>query len=297
MSESTINDNRPKSLKTKLHTYNFEVRGNPQADADYHKLFRELQTTPGRGSFMNCIASRAEYGARQDPAVFDIELDTAHVFSNQWNTVDGNGPWDGHRVFDWYEPIFENRSIHAGHYLEITQEMIDFRRTLHVCGYCGKNKYGMEFAGQFCGECFGSEYLKETELHLTRLLPVCDTWDTTRKPLTAEELATIMPRYIEAQTRASGTRETVRKTKARRSVEEKYQKEKQANEEEHNGMVWLLDHDINIENCIYYSHTRMFSFGWRQPVSESVKSALLDVLTEFPFAYEIKTTEGKVSTR
>ena len=54
-------------------------------------------------------------------------------------------------------------------------------------------------------------------------------------------------------------------------------------------MVWLLDRNINAENCIYYSHTRKFCFGWRNPVSESVKSALLDVLVEFPFDYEIKS--------
>lgn len=60
------------------------------------------------------------------------------------------------------------------------------------------------------------------------------------------------------------------------------------------GMLWLLDHGIDTENAIYYRHTDRFCFGWRAPVTDKVLSQLLDVLTEFPFSYEIKTNGRKL---
>jgi len=50
---------------------------------------------------------------------------------------------------------------------------------------------------------------------------------------------------------------------------------------------------IKIDNCIYYSHTDRFSFGWRSPVSAEVVSEILNVISEFPFLYEIKCDDGK----
>ena len=57
---------------------------------------------------------------------------------------------------------------------------------------------------------------------------------------------------------------------------------------EFEGFKWLLDRDINIENCIYYDHKAIFSFGWRTALAESVKSALTKELKAFPFDYELK---------
>ena len=53
-----------------------------------------------------------------------------------------------------------------------------------------------------------------------------------------------------------------------------------------------MDHGVSIDNCIYYSHTGRFGFGWREPVGQAVYSALVDVLCEFPFDYDIKKAEG-----
>ena len=52
--------------------------------------------------------------------------------------------------------------------------------------------------------------------------------------------------------------------------------------------TWLIEHNIETENCIYYRHADIFCFGWREPVTEKEKSSLLDILVEFPYNYEIK---------
>lgn len=59
-------------------------------------------------------------------------------------------------------------------------------------------------------------------------------------------------------------------------------------------MIWLLDHGLPLDNVIYYSHTDKFGFGWRSPVSPEVKSKILDLMSEFPFNYEITATDGKL---
>jgi len=62
---------------------------------------------------------------------------------------------------------------------------------------------------------------------------------------------------------------------------------------EYEGKVWLAERDLPLENWIYYSHTQTFTLGWREPAKPAEVSAALDVLSEFPYKYEIKTTEGK----
>ena len=48
--------------------------------------------------------------------------------------------------------------------------------------------------------------------------------------------------------------------------------------------TWLIDHDIDTDNCIYYSHTDIFSFGWRQKISN--RDELQTVLKNFPYKWE-----------
>mgnify|MGYP000721086373 CR=1 FL=1 len=66
---------------------------------------------------------------------------------------------------------------------------------------------------------------------------------------------------------------------------------------EHDGMIWLMDHGISIDNVIYYNHTGKFSFGWRTPLAKDVVSRILDVISEFPFAYEIKCDDKRTLTK
>lgn len=57
------------------------------------------------------------------------------------------------------------------------------------------------------------------------------------------------------------------------------------------GKVWLINQGLPIDNAIYYSHTGRWCFGWRQPLTLEERSALLDVLSEFPYDYDLKGGE------
>lgn len=63
------------------------------------------------------------------------------------------------------------------------------------------------------------------------------------------------------------------------------------------GRLWLMDHGLSIENVIYYHHRHIFTFGWRKPVRDAERDAILDVISEFPFEYEIKATDKVYSGR
>src|SRR5574342_721932 len=151
--------------------------------------------------------------------------------------------------------------------------MRDIRRNTHKCGYCGKQEPAQK-GYVFCPHCIGSAYLKSSELHLLRMMPV--EFEGNRAPLTEAEQAHLLPLYKEAQLHGNERDKAI-----------------YIAETEFKGFTWLMDHGIKTDNCIYYSHTDRFSFGWRNPVDAEFLSELLDVVSEFPFAYEIKTQDGR----
>jgi len=281
------------TLKTKIHTYSFNT-AKPAEAAAYAELCARLRAD-GRDFFHVLADTRnsSNYPTFADGQ--EIELETDCLFSNQWNSTTA-------RVFDWYEGIYSNRAMRIGHYLEITDEMRAIREKTLVCGYCGAKypeginygPYNPNFTGQFCIRCLDSEYLKPADLPLLRLLPVAQHMPK-RAELTDQERAELMPQYIARQTTGNDSRAVARAAKIRADVESKYAKAKETAEAEYRGMTWLLDRGVSVDNCIYYNHTKKFSFGWRSPVSVDVEIALRAMLAEFPYAFDIKIDQNTVT--
>lgn len=276
-------------IKTTIHYYWFDV-SKPDEAEQYEALVAELRATPGRGPWMHTYGDQGS-SKRTSSSIKEesIELETKHLFENQWNTTEASG---NRRVFDWFEGIYPNARLKAGHYLDITQEIIDIRNNTYGCGYCG---FQTTEPAAFHTGCYGSEYLKESELHLTRLRPISVPFGTKRKELTDEESAVQLPIYIEAQTKTNkvkaakkrqqlidGADNTIRKAKVKRD-----------------GMVWLIDHGVNTDNCIYYDHTKVFTFGWQSPVSEEVAKEIERILQtkRFPYQWQFETTKGRTDVR
>jgi len=277
------------NIKTKIHTYSFDI-GEPEEKKAYTALRKRLK--PDHRRFKVNAEPTGERIKWEDGQ--EVELETKFIFSDQWNTACGK------RVFDWYEGViwtYEGRESNrkSGHYLEMTPEMEEIRRNTLTCGFCGKH-YQAAQGYLFCDRCLDSEYLKESQLFMLRLLPAGEHFPK-REPLTDRESKHLLPQYVKRQTTGDDSRAVKKRQGQHKEIVEKYRKNKRLNETEHKGMLWLWHRGINLDNVIYYSHTDVFSFGWRSPVSPSVKSRLLDQLCEFEFAYEIKTEEGKVSTR
>ena len=71
-------------------------------------------------------------------------------------------------------------------------------------------------------------------------------------------------------------------------VDAKIAKYTDAQRIELHGRCWWLNHGIDDENLIYYDHTGVFCFGWRQPVGPETLAELLALVSEFPYPYTIK---------
>jgi len=273
-------------MKTTLHTYNYDTN-NPKhfgPDGEWTKLAIMLEHTPGRGHKMHSLKDK---GFEPDPG--EIELEPECLFQNQWNSNVG-------RVFDWYEeavfgPYREMANIKRGHYLDITPEMIAIRKNTLKCGYTGM-QFPIEtdsplapvFVFNTTLQALGSPYLKESELYLLRLLPVCDEFVTDREPLTEEERAYLLPLYIQAQTKTNGNKRVKQTTK----IKADYERAVSVATTERDGFLWLLENGVSLENCIFYEHTGRFGFGWRSPYPEVARAVLLEALAKFPYPYDVK---------
>ena len=281
------------NIKTVIRGYYFDTRNMAEL-ATWEELKTELEKdglacfeTWGNGSHYN-----AKFNT---PDGVKIELETAQLFNNQWNTAPIEGvSVKGWRVFDWAQdyPAGNQLSkyIKRGHYLEQTEKMVSTRKDTHACGYCGhQEKAGLN---KFCPKCIGSEYLERKELHLLRMQAVQDS-DKPRAELTDEESALLVPQFVEAQTHGHSERDKKRIKEKRESIQREREKRIENANTEADGMLWLMDNGVNVDNVIFYNHTQNFCFGWRKPLDADVVSAILDIITEFPFSYEIKTEGGK----
>lgn len=274
-------------MKTKIHTYAFDLNDAMQREP-YCQLKARLNAeikAGTRGHCLNVFDMPGEESRKHRQMVRDAEqagtltLETKHLFNNQWNSVEAG------RVFDWYEGINpDNRLLKFGHYLEITPAMVAIRRETLKCGYTGQQfpaSAGMSF--NTTAQALASPYLKEDKLHLLRLLPVCDA-DKTRAELTEAEREELLPLYLAAQTKLRGEL----REKQRAEVTAEFEKDSRLARTEYEGRIWLLDHGVNLENCIFYTHTGRFGFGWRTPYGAKAAQAMREALAGFPFAFDIQ---------
>lgn len=263
-------------MKTTLHHYYFDT-DNQAEHKEYEKLKKQLEVSH---KFFNVLADPRVSRDRQNKTE-TVELDPSFLFNNQWNEAGEKG----RRLFDWYEAVYPDKKIKEGHWLEITPEMIAIREHTLKCGYCGKMVKDDKPHKWYCEKCLGNEYLKEKDLGLLRLNPVATEWDQRSFDMTDAERDEILPRYKRGQ--ASKNRQKVAALIP--NAEQKAKKLIEHARIETEALTWLLDHGVNIiDNVIYYDHTGRFCFGWRTPLTADEKSKLLDIISEFPFDYDLK---------
>lgn len=262
-------------IKTKLVT--FAVDSNAE-----YKALKAANMADG-------VKPMESFGFGRVVTAGDVWLDTAHLFSNQWNTHADSPTNPNTRVFDWhgaYDPRNGRNEYPSGHYLIVTDEMRVIRNNTYKCGYCGKYSSRDDV---FCKRCLGSEYLSEGDLDLLRLMPV--SFDGSRAPLTGEELATLKPLYLAAQLKAADVRTEEERhavIKKRDAAIKKRDAAIAKAQAECDGMIWLMDNGIKTDNCIYYDHTGVFCFGWRRGLCDDEKAQLTEALADFPAKYELK---------
>lgn len=285
-------------MKTVLHHYCFDI-SKPAEKAAYVDLLENTLKKVGFPFwFMNLDGGYTATSAAWDfmdkvrKAAGAVELETTHLFDNQWNSAPIPGVGEsGLRLFNLAECKYHNRYVKEGYWLEQTPEMREILRNTHKCGYCGAQEPAQK-GYTFCPHCIGSEYLTEETLHLTRMVPVRDS-NKKRAELTAAERANLLPVYKEAQLYGNTVRDKARLKKQRADIQKEFDSVTKRAQIERDGLTALLDLGLKIDNVIYYAHTNRFSFGWRSPVSPAVLSGILDVISEFPYPYEIKCADGR----
>ena len=215
----------------------------------------------------------------------ESHLETKHLFEDQWSTA------EGFRLHN--KASFEWPTLHIkeGYYIRQNPQMIAVLQGTAKCGYCGHQAPVGE--KDFCDNCISSPYLEVSQLRLLRMEPIeapeRRTGETLKiprgaRPLSEEELAVVMPRYVEAQTKIQQEKEA----KLRADVEAEFNKSTKLATIKRDGMIWILDAGIPTENLIFYPHTKTFCFGWRNPVSKEVRAELVKKLKQFPFNFDIK---------
>jgi hypothetical protein len=279
-------------MKTKIIYYWFNT-SEPDDKEAYAKLVLAAGAQKGAGNAM-VAWDAGKHGYKAGLHEFDVELETKHIFGNQWTgIVEGKSL----RVFDWAESargegIF-NVKIRTGHYLVMTDDMREIRRNTMVCGYCGAQEPAAK-GYVFCPHCLDSEYLTEKDLPLTRMVCAADSFDKNRKPLSKAESGHLLPLFRSAQTHGNTERGKVRIAAKRARVEVDYAKAIKNATVERDGMVWLMDKGINTDNVIYYGHTGKFGFGWRKKFSLTAWDDMQEAMGEpFPFPYKVEYEGSK----
>lgn len=263
------------NLKTILNYYNFDISDKDQAE-QYSKMCAELEAK-GLKKFDSISSEHGKWYADTIAPLNgkEITLEIKYLFNNQWNTAPIKKGENGLRVFDWSEAIYPNRRIKQGMWLEQTEAMKEIRQNTYSCGYCGAHYYKPK--EKFCHTCTGSEYLTEDSLPLLFLQPVAN--DRLRK-----SESVIIPESLikEMQEKQLITRQ--KKLDKKKSDQLARLKKDIANaKKEYKVFKWLIEHNIDFENVIFYHHTNTFSFGWRNPLPKKEALKLKETLSNSNF--------------
>lgn len=291
-------------IKTKLHFYSI-FTDRPDGAKAYEQVKSELAKIPFDSwettvSTRDWVDHKAEkfltnltkkLGIHFKPGehvkTVEVTLETDNIFGNQWNTA------EGFRLFNKAKYTYANPKYKCGYWLEQTPEMVAILTGTAKCGYCGH----MAPIGEkdFCDKCLSSPHLEEESLHLLRMQPIeepglRETVKSERQryrkhaPLTEQERETLLPKYVEAQTKAkSGLTQ-----KAISEAHEKCVRKVKLANMEYDGMVRIAEAGVRLDNVIFYEHTETFCFGWRNGLSDEVKEVLKEKLKDFPYNIELK---------
>lgn len=262
-------------MKTTLTHYHFDISSPAEKEA-YSELIAKLN-----GKCFRVITKPSD----KFPPEGDVTLDVSNIkniWENQWNTT------CGFRVFDWYEGIYPNRNIKKGYYLDVTSEMKSLRDSLLRCGYCG---HTVTVPQSFCTSCIGSTHLTVSDLKLLRMMPVSS--QSNREELSENELAILTEEFNKAKVKAIHHKYSADEKEHQYKEEYKlFRDSLKKAENRFTGFNFLLENNISQENCIYYDHTGVFCFGWKQPLPDAAADYLEELLEGFPGKYEIKRHSG-----
>jgi len=207
------------------------------------------------------------------------EIDLSYIFSNQYNTIETPNS-KGFRIFEYCRVYKQNADdlTNIGYYIaEGIEEIREYQKRLKKCNYCGKQYLDSDL--EFCEACRTSEYLEEKQYHLLRLTNICDEYS--KEPLPVHIISDIKTKQIKANLQ----RENKRQKQALIDLQNEI-KEKQLEFDVRKSLFENGFSSKEVDNLIYYSHTKQFCFGWREKVQD--KQSLLDRLNKIDALKDLK---------
>lgn len=255
------NANVPKTIQLQVFGYRLDMT-NPDEKAEYDEILKKLD---GVEKWQYAVSLKTQIKFQFPKEGETIEIDTKCLFDNQWNTECGI------RVWQWVEYSWPNHRIKDGYYLVMTEEFTQLLKDTFKCGYCGHQYHKPE--QKWCDKCLGSEYLSESELPLLRLKPLKGKVSKVKFPDELKEA------YRIAQEQSLA----IRCEKEKQRLREKYKQAERNAGIEFCAKIWLLEHNIPINNFIFYDHTQKCTFGWNKPLTKDQIESLKLKLNGFPF--------------
>lgn len=256
-------------IKVKLIRYDLNM--DEEKDRKEYKKIQDRCKKLGYKLF-NYIAM----GEKNEIPEGEYEIDTSCLFDTQYNTIKTK-EHRGYRIHDWLEPIYPNRRLKKGYYLENTEELKKLLSVTYECKYCGK-QYTQEEATKvkYCKKCRGSDYLKEENYNLIILTKIGNK--ASKGKLPDEVIKDIKEQQ----------KETFKQQIFKSNKDKLYSLQQDIEEAkvEYQGYLWLVEHYISIENVIYYSYKKTFCFGWKEPIKN--RKELEKQLKDFKWKFEIK---------
>ena len=287
---------KPDTIRAELVRYRFNIE-DPSQRALWKSTCEDLKSQ-GVKCF-NVYPNPEREGRRytfdgEGMIATDVVLEAGDLrcaFDNQWN----ESGTDGRRLFDWYEAIYPNKNIKAGHFIRLNRTIINYRARVWKCGYCGVGYWSEDGSEPqpYCTSCMGSKYLAEKDLHLLLLNPL----DAKKRDRDLSEIlrkfrgveGEMIARYRKEQTYASNSRDRARQIKDREDILHKYDVAVDNAKVERDGKLWFMDRGYNLDNLIFYTHTGRFCMGWRRQLTEDEASEWRRRLQDFPFDIYFKT--------
>lgn len=214
-----------------------------------------------------------------------VEIDTKHLFANQFNTVCGL------RMHPSYQWVFFNKKIISCYVVTLPKEYKTLLNNTLQCGYCGKQYHtnDLNHNDNYCNSCLGSEYLKTDQLYMLKLQAISDKTNRTEPTEPTEQFKAIKKVHKVLQ------KDFRLKKQAKRFASdlEKNKTERIDIIKQNEVFTILLKNYIDIENCIFYSHKKVFSFGWRSSLSmlqsETISAKIESIKELNNINFEFKT--------
>ena len=206
----------------------------------------------------------------------EVTLDTNSLFSDQWNSVEGE------RLFDWAEDYSGKNfipNIRCGYYLEQTSEMKEVRSNTYECGYCGATTTSDD-PTDYHHDCAGNQHLGSNILSLIQWKNLYEEpLHGTEWSEIAEEVRKHHEGELRKRLRNKANDMLIKNCKTAKS---KFDNTIRKEHELVDIRLWLADNLLDLDNIIHYGDC--VCYGWRERATERER----EILQKCPFEIVIK---------